>query len=109
MAPMRATSIATSLLAATALALAPMGAANGSPQFTPGSASAGDPYFPGDGNGGYDVQSYDLRLSYTPESDQLAGVATIRAKATQNLSQLNLDLSGLTVRAITVGNKPARW
>ena len=106
---MRPTSIATSLLAATALALAPMGAANGSPQFTPGSPSAGDPYFPGDGNGGYDVQSYDLRLSYAPDSDRLAGVATIRAKATQNLSQLNLDLSGLTVRAITVDTRAARW
>jgi hypothetical protein len=109
MIPMRPSSIATSLVAATALALAPLAAASGAPQFTPGSASAADPYFPGDGNGGYDVQSYDLRLSYAPDTDRLAGVATIRAKATQNLSQLNLDLSGLTVRAITVDTLAATW
>ena len=32
-----------------------------------GSDSGGDPYFPADGNGGYDVHSYDLDLTYRPD------------------------------------------
>ena len=55
-------------------------------QFTPGAPGAGDPYFPLDGNGGYDVQHYLLDVSYDPATDLLAGVATITAGATQNLS-----------------------
>ncbi len=48
----------------------------------------GDPYFPLDGNGGYDVKHYDLDLSYDPETDVLAGDATIEARATQHLSSV---------------------
>ena len=36
------------------------------PHFRPGSAGAGDPYFPLDGNGGYDVKHYDLDIRYDP-------------------------------------------
>jgi hypothetical protein len=39
---------------------------------------------------------YDLELKYDPATDLLEGRATIRAKATQNLSSFNLDLVGLT-------------
>ena len=48
-----------------------------------------------DGNGGYDVQHYDLdldldldlnlNLGYDPPSDTLTGIAAISAEATQNL------------------------
>ena len=34
--------------------------------FTPGSPGLGDPFFPNAGNGGYDVQHYELQLAYTP-------------------------------------------
>ena len=47
------------------------------------------------GNGGYDVISYKLDLSYNPDTDWLQGAATIRATATQDLSQFNLDLQGM--------------
>ena len=77
--------------------------------FTPGSAGAGDPYFPADGNGGYDVAHYGLDLRYDPATDVLDGVATITATATQNLSAFNLDLLGLTVSAVTVDGKPAAF
>ena len=33
-----------------------------------GSAGLGDPYYPLDGNGGYDVQHYDLDLAYEPDT-----------------------------------------
>jgi Peptidase family M1 domain/Peptidase M1 N-terminal domain len=77
--------------------------------FTPGAAGAGDPYFPNDGNGGYDVQHYLLHVQYDPETDHLTGVTTIKANTTQNLSQFNLDLDGLTVTSITVDGQPATW
>ena len=69
---------------------------------TPGAAGIGDPYYPNAGNGGYDVAHYGLDLSYQPSSNRLTGVATITARATQDLSTFNLDLEGLTVSAITV-------
>ena len=77
--------------------------------FTPGAAGIGDPYFPLDGNGGYDVRHYRLDLRYEPATDRLSGVATLRARATQSLSRFNLDLVGLDVRAITVNRRPAHW
>ena len=77
--------------------------------YTPGSDSAGDPYFPLDGNGGYDVQHYLLELTYDPDTDVLTGVATIEARAAQNLSAFNLDFVGMTVDSVKVENKDAAW
>ena len=79
------------------------------PTFVPGAPGLGDPYFPLDGNGGYDVGHYLLDVAYDPDTDVLSGVATIRAEATQNLSSFNLDLDGLTVRSVTVDGRRARW
>jgi hypothetical protein len=79
------------------------------PAFAPGSDGVGDPYYPLDGNGGYDVGHYDLAIDYQPATHALAGVATISAVATQALSRFNLDLDGLTVRSITVDGSAARW
>src|SRR4051794_1069113 len=46
-----------------------------------GPTSAGDGYVPGDGNGGYDVQHYGLKLTITPDgAKQLDGTATITAR-----------------------------
>ncbi len=60
----------------------------------PGFLRGGRPYFPHAGNGGYDVQHYDLKLRYTPKSGEIDSTATITAKATKGLSRFNLDLSG---------------
>jgi aminopeptidase N len=76
---------------------------------SPGAAGIGDPYWPTDGNGGYDVEHYDLRLSYEPATDVLSGVATLTATATQDLSRLNLDLDGLTVESVRVDRVTATW
>ena len=79
-------------------------AARGSPanRVHPGAPGVGDPYYPLDGNGGYDVKHYDLDLSYDPETDELSGTATIDARATQDLSAFNLDFVGLTVDSVEV-------
>ena len=103
------------LLAMTLLgtALAPAGASTGSGggggKFRPGAPGVGDEYFPLYGNGGYDVKHYLLKVSYTPATDRLVGVATISARATQNLSRFNLDFVGLTVRSIKVNGRAATW
>ena len=103
------------LVGAGALAL-PAGAtaAPGEPRFTAGAAGAGDAYFPFAGNGGYDVEHYDLDITYTPPPSapapivgQLDGVATISLVATQDLDRFNLDLRGLEVQAVTVDGKAA--
>jgi aminopeptidase N len=75
----------------------------------PGAPGIGDPYYPLDGNGGYDVLRYDLDLTYTPATDLLVGVAMLAARATQDLSSFNLDFQGLTVRAVTVDGRAATW
>jgi aminopeptidase N len=96
----------TAALFVSALALlaacAPTGVAG-----TPGAPGIGDPYYPLDGNGGYEVQDYRLDVAYEPTTDVLAGTTTIRARATQDLSAFNLDLTGLEVREVAVNGAPA--
>ena len=74
-----------------------------------GADGAGDPYYPTDGNGGYDVAEYDLEISYDPARRHLDGRARITATAGQPLRQFNLDLAGLTVRAVNVNERPAAF
>jgi aminopeptidase N len=82
---------------------------SGHPTGSPGAPGIGDPYFPLDGNGGYDVQHYDLDVRYDPATDVLTGVATIEAHALQDLSSFNLDLEGLQLRSISVDGTAASW
>ena len=70
--------------------------------FRPGAPGIGDPYFPLDGNGGYDATHYDLNVAYDPKTDVLRGLVAIDITAKQDLSSFNLDLHGLTVRTILV-------
>ncbi|NUP04242.1 MAG: M1 family metallopeptidase [Nonomuraea sp.] len=74
-----------------------------------GAPGIGDSDFPQDGNGGYDVAHYSITVDYTPASRRLTGRAAIKAKATQDLSSFNLDLTGLSVSRITVNGAPARF
>ncbi len=71
---------------------------------TPGAPGAGDTYFPDYGNGGYDVDHYDVRLRYQPKTDQLTGTTTILAQSTQELSRFNLDFA-LDVSSVQVNNR----
>ncbi|MET0525237.1 MAG: M1 family metallopeptidase [Nocardioides sp.] len=86
----------------------------GGPRYVAGASGAGDPYFPFAGNGGYDVQHYDLDITYTPPapapaplSGQFEGVATIELRATHDLDRFNLDLRGMDVHRVTVNGRRA--
>jgi len=76
-----------------------------------GAAGLGDRLNPEIGNGGYDVQDYDLRLRYaTSDPDQeLQGDETIVARATQALSQFNLDFGGKSLGAVSVNGQAASF
>jgi len=93
----------------TASLLIAVSAAPADAAFTPGAAGAGDPFFPQAGNGGYEVRHYSLKLDYEPRNEQLAGDATITARATQDLSSFNLDLVGLKVSSVTVDGSSAAF
>ncbi|MFC4534295.1 M1 family metallopeptidase [Sphaerisporangium dianthi] len=111
----------TALLSVTVLALNACSASNGAtaPSAAPGAPEAqsstigaagiGDPDFPTDGNGGYDVEHYGLKLSYDPTSKNLSGTADVRARAAQPLSRFDLDLHGFTVRKVSVDDRPAKF
>jgi aminopeptidase N len=96
------------LSAAACLAFAPAAHAD-SGQGQPGSAGVGDPYFPLEGNGGYDALHYDLKLSYDPATDRLGGVASITARALEDLSSFDLDLQQLDVSAVSVNGRSAAF
>ncbi|WP_326825702.1 M1 family metallopeptidase [Streptosporangium sp. NBC_01756] len=74
-----------------------------------GAPGIGDPDFPTDGNGGYDVDHYRLKIDYDPATKHLSGVTGIEATATHGLTRFNLDLSGFEVSRITVDGDAATF
>ena len=72
-----------------------------------GATGAGDPYFPDLGNGGYDVDHYDLDLTWRPDEQRMDAEATVTATATETLRSLALDLVGNDVASVTVDGAPA--
>ncbi|MFF0965973.1 M1 family metallopeptidase [Streptomyces sp. NPDC003703] len=93
-------------LAALALcvltSLAPASAADGG-------SGVGDPYYPDDGNSGYDVAQYDVRVVYDPaRPDHLDGDTTVTARALEDLDRFHLDLTGFDVSSVTVDGVAAR-
>jgi hypothetical protein len=87
------------------LALAPAAQA----AYTPGARTLGDNLLPALGNGGYDVQHYDLNIAYDPATKLMDSTAKITSIATQDLSEFSFDLRGLTVTAVTVKGQPAAF
>jgi len=89
-------------------AASPVPNATGNP--SPGSAGIGDPYYPLLGNGGYDAIHYTLDLDLDIAAGSIRkALATVDAKATQDLSSFNFDYRGPQVDAITVDGSPATW
>lgn len=82
-------------------------AAQAQPDFLAGADGLGDPYFPQDGNGGYDVDHYEVTLGYDPAGHQLTGSTRIDAHATQPLTSFDLDFTGPPVQAVRVNGLPA--
>lgn len=83
------------------------GSATAQEAATPGADSIGDSFYPGLGNGGYDVQHYTLNLAWNDTTGELRGTAILDAIATQDLSAFNLDFAGLEVSAVTVNDGEA--
>jgi aminopeptidase N len=106
----RLMAIATTAVCLAAITPAASAAPAGSgPGFTPGAPGIGDPYFPLEGNGGYDAQHYDIGFSYDPATHRLDGTTAITARALQNLSQFDLDLQQLDVSEVTVDGHRATF
>jgi aminopeptidase N len=73
-----------------------------------GADGAGDPYYPTDGNGGYDVTGYHVSISYQPSDKQLDGDTTVTATATDELTVFNLDLVGFEIASVEVDGAEAK-
>jgi aminopeptidase N len=105
-------SVLTILLAAIATILSGLTAAPAvARSASVGAVGGGDPYFPRQGNGGYQVGHYRLHVWYTPSSHHLSGVATITARVGRRaLSRFDLDLRrNLHVRSVLVDGHAARF
>src|SRR3954468_113652 len=106
---------ATSLVAVAVLTLLGAGAAEPTGATTTaaragtvGSPGGGDPYFPADGNGGYQVTHHAINDTYHPDSDALRGTTRLEATATQDLSFFYLDLV-LKADRVVVNGVPAHF
>lgn len=66
-----------------------------------------DSLYPHLGNRGYDVQHYTIDLSWDDASNEISGVTTIEALATETLREFSLDLAGLRVAQLEVNNEAA--
>lgn len=106
----RALALAAALVTAACAAERSGGAApSASVEASVGAPDAGDPYYPGAGNGGYDVQHYDLVFDVDMEADRIEAVATVTAIALHDLSRFHLDLHGLEVASVHVDGEAARY
>src|SRR3954453_4661540 len=76
-----------------------------------GAVGGGDPYFPRQGNGGYQGRHYSLHVWNTPSSHRLSRLATIPARGgPRAVRRFDLDLRrNLHVRSVLVDGHAARF
>ena len=77
------------------------------PVYRPGVPTAGDHWFPGYGNRGYDALRYDIDMSYQPDGHTITARTTITMRTTQNLSRFSVDLDGLSVTGVSIDGRRA--
>ncbi len=108
--PRRTLALAAVLL--VALLPAPVHAADPAPSAVDpapyGAAGIGDDYFPEDGNGGVDVQRYEVHDRWRFSDRSLRGRTRVTLTATASLSGFDLDLL-LPVRGVTVDGATVAW
>ncbi len=75
----------------------------------PTGSGIGDPYYPDDGNPGYDVKGYHVNVRYHPESKRMDAVTTVTSTAKARLSSFHLDLIGMKVTRVTVNGAKATF
>ena len=73
------------------------------------STSSGDSLLPELGSADLDVQSYDVRLSYDPETEELSATVDITTTVTREVDEIALDATDLTVEAVAVDGQPATF
>jgi aminopeptidase N len=93
------------VLAASAVVSATVGAIGAGPSFGAASPDTGAAR---DVIGNVDVTDYDITMNYQPDTRTLRGVTVVHATATAALDGLTLDLTGPTVRSVTVNSAPAK-
>jgi aminopeptidase N len=83
----------------------------GQPELHPvtGASGLGDPYYPKSGNGGYDVENYDISLDIDPASAAISGQTVITATATQDLAAFYLDFDGLSISGVTLDGGASKF
>jgi len=74
----------------------------------PAASPTDDPYFPGMGDSGYDVQHYRIRVHIDPDSGRLWGRTVVTARSTGELSRFHLDLAVHT-DAVSVNGREAHF
>jgi aminopeptidase N len=78
------------------------------PNPTAGARTLNDPLLPQIGNGGYDARHYDINLDFDPTANSFNSASTtMRAVATQDLSELSLDFQDLPVDGVLVNGAAA--
>ncbi len=107
----KARRIATGGVVALALALPAQAQSFGD---TEGAGGVGDSFFPKSGNGGYDVNFYDVRLRYNPQNNtfQKGTRTSVTAEVTQPsgfLSSFHLDYRGPRITKLEVNDAPAEF
>ena len=78
-------------------------------QAEPGAEGIGDPYFPMLGNGGYDVDRYEIDLDVDMEAKTIESIVTIQAQTTEALSRFNLDFSPYQINSVEIDGRPANF
>jgi aminopeptidase N len=80
------------------------------PQQAPANlGGVGDLYYPTLGNSGYDAKHYDVSLKVDPDSNQVEGKTSIKARSTQSLDHFHLDFSGMKVEKVIVNGNAAQF
>jgi aminopeptidase N len=71
----------------------------------PGEATLHDAYAPVSGNGGYNVEHYDIDVTYKMGTGRLSGTTAIQAVALDELSRFTLDLVGLRATKVAINGE----
>jgi len=55
------------------------------------------------------VRHYALALRFADDLNSYTATTTLRGRATHSLSRFNLDLTGTSVRSVTIDGRKATW
>jgi aminopeptidase N len=72
-------------------------------------SGTGDPYFPLQGNGGFDVRRYDVTLDVNPSTSNVVADVRIVSRSKRRLKSFHLDFVGPKPSVIEVNGKEATW